>query len=826
MKGNAKKAKNSIGAAAALATNPVINNDLNAGTPSTLYIEQDHCDSLSRPPSSSSNRNTPVSKSNKRKLDEIAEAVSDSELSGRENKHKFEHDSPDERLRRTGTPLSGCLSRNNGVNDPAFNFGTNGNMPNGVSNNSNLSIQSPSATGGSNLLQNVPGVPPSQNSLLTQSSPLTHQQPPSSYMPISPRNQFTMTNDSPFLQTSNQVFVFTTQLANDATEAVLKQEYPNIIEYHKSLRTTADYLGSLPTNLNNHSLLSQLHSPCHSPRSMNMNGVPMMCNGGQQLPPPPWQQQNDLRALNHSPFGSMTPTIPGGLPQPNVIAGNVLLGGNTPPPPTMRMGHIPPHLNDGENLTPEQLKHRTEQLSKLGHMKKTMGARGRGRGGSRNAPAIDHQQMMMMSGPPGPHPLEHHHHPPMCMGPHGNPMINMNGPPHHMMHMRDGPPHGMMIDINGCPSPMMNGPNGPYSFPPGHFHQDPFSPHPHHHQQQQAAQEWSRLQQEHYKEREKAKLENLQTNNRGQPPPYHSSSLTPTSAAATPTTKLLSPKIEATTPRLHKVGQPEKFIPENLPSKKSNNNNTPLEVQMTPSPTQMNYIEMEGEELTITRHFNKSYRPNNVNSFNSSCKDEPMTPLSRSTSTPNPLPQTPLPSQSTTPNHQLLQTPHNHSHLNQNGNNNTPLPPPPPSLTPNSLNNNSIPPPNIRNTPNSKTSILNSSSPLIHHTLSTPKDEPLEHPKTPTTNMAPPLSSMLQMTNNLQTSNSPYNNGSKLSSTSSSCTTATATGTNNLTSSNLANMAKSVDQLQQQQSPLSAHHHHAHQMHSMNNAQFQVDLII
>ncbi|CAF4377742.1 unnamed protein product, partial [Didymodactylos carnosus] len=799
-------------------TNAALNNDLNANTP---YAEQDYCDSLSRPPSSSSSRNTPTSKSNKRKLDEIADTFSDSEISGRENKHKFEHDSPDERSRKTGTPLSGCLTRNNGVNDPTFNFGTNGNIPNGISDNSNLSIQSPSSTNGGNLLQNIPGVPPSQTSLLTQSS-LTQQQPPSSYMPISPRNQFVMTNDSPFLQTNSQVFVFTTQLANEAAEAVLKQECPNIIEYHKSLRTTADYLASLPTNLNNHSLLSQLHSPsCHSSRPINMNGVPMMCNGGQQLPPSHWPQQNDLRSLNHSPFGRMTPTIPGGLPQPNVIAGNVLLGGNTPPPPGMRMGHMATHLNDGENLTPEQLKHRTEQLSKIGHMRKTMGVRGRGRGSGRNAPPIDHQQMMMMSGPPGPHPLEHHHHPPMCMGPHGNPMMNMNGPPHHMMHMRDGPPHGMMIDMNGCPSPMMTGPNGPYPFPPGHFHQDPFSPHPHHHQQQQAAQEWSRLQQEHYKEREKAKLDSLQPNSRGQPPPYPSS-LTPTSSANT-TARLLSPKIEGSTPRLHKVGQPEKFIPENLPSKKlSNNNQTPLEIQMTPSPTQMNYIEMEGEELTITKHVNKSYRSNNGNNFNSSCKDEPMTPLSRSTSTPNPMPQTPLSSQSTTPNHQLHQAPHNHSHLNQNGNNNAQLPPPPPSLTPNSLNNNSIPPPNIRNT--SKANMLNSSSPLVHHTLSTPKDEPLEHPKTPTNNMAPPLSSMLQMTNNLQTSNSPYNNGSKLSSTSSSCITVatTATGANNLTSPNLANMAKSVDQLQQQQqSHLSAHHHHPHQMHNMNIAQFQ-----
>jgi hypothetical protein len=61
-------------------------------------------------------------------------------------------------------------------------------------------------------------------------------------MSMSPRNQYTITGDSPFLQANNQVFVFTTQVANDAAESVLKNEHPNIIEYHKSLPSTAQYL--------------------------------------------------------------------------------------------------------------------------------------------------------------------------------------------------------------------------------------------------------------------------------------------------------------------------------------------------------------------------------------------------------------------------------------------------------------------------------------------------------------------------------------------------------------------------------------------------------
>ena len=57
--------------------------------------------------------------------------------------------------------------------------------------------------------------------------------------------------------------------------------------------------------------------------------------------------------------------------------------------------------------------------------------------------------------------------------------------------------------------------------------------------------------------------------------------------------KLLSPKIEpSSTPRLYKVGQPEKFIPDALPSsanKKSTGNVG--EAQLTTSPTQMDYQE-------------------------------------------------------------------------------------------------------------------------------------------------------------------------------------------------------------------------------------------
>jgi hypothetical protein len=174
---------------------------------------------------------------------------------------------------------------------------------------------------------------------------------------------------------------------------------------------------------------------------------------------------------------------------------------------------------------------------------------------------------------------------------------------------------------------------------------------------------------------------------------------------------------------------------------------------------------MEGEELIISRHLNRAYRSGNGNNndplSSSSCKDEPMTPSTRSTSTPNNNSNSLSSGQqlagSTTPTHHS-QGPVSH-------------------LTPQSIS--------VASPRSSKLSTNNNnnlSSPLMHSNNNSTKDEPLDmngDPKTPTSNMAPPLSSMLQMTNNLQSSNSPYNQGPK----------------QGLNSPNLGHMSKSMDHM-------------------------------
>lgn len=168
----------------------------------------------------------------------------------------------------------------------------------------------------------------------------------------------------------------------------------------------------------------------------------------------------------------------------------------------------------------------------------------------------------------------------------------------------------------------------------------------------------------------------------------------------------------------------------------------------------MSIAGLEGEELHITRHLNRAYRPGNapIPSSSSSCKDEPLTPSNRSTSTPN----------------------NNHSNLLSSGSglqpssqsqqqqppsgSTTPTHGPPSHLTP-----QSVPAASPRSSKlNANNNNTNLASPLMfsNNNNNSTKDEPLDSngdPKTPTSNMAPPLNSMLQMTNSLQSANSPYN---------------------------------------------------------------------
>jgi len=195
-------------------------------------------------------------KTNKRKLDELVDPSStDFDSSSSLKPQKTEQTDSERSLSRTGARKKIFLNDNQHTAHCVFCLAlSNGPLPPPPS-------LTPSRNGNDNGPSSFDFGPSSNNnntgrttpnsSLLTQQTPpppsLQQQQslslaPPPSYMPMSPRNQYTITSDSPFLQANNQVFVFTTQLANEAADAVLKNEHPNIIEYHKSLSSTAQYL--------------------------------------------------------------------------------------------------------------------------------------------------------------------------------------------------------------------------------------------------------------------------------------------------------------------------------------------------------------------------------------------------------------------------------------------------------------------------------------------------------------------------------------------------------------------------------------------------------
>ncbi|CAF1661785.1 unnamed protein product, partial [Adineta ricciae] len=719
-------------------------------------------------------------KSNKRKLDELGDPSSAEFASSPSVKpQKTEQAEPERSLSRTGTPLSNGPSGRNGsdIGSGSYEFAP-------------PTQNTGRATPNSSLLTRQTPPPPSLQQ--QQSHP-----PPSSYMSMSPRNQYTVTSDSPFLQTNNQVFVFTTQLANEAAESVLKNEHPNIIEYHKSLPTTAQYISTLSNNNHNSLLGGPIHmnprTGCPSPRSMQMMmpGPPhhsphIPLHNGNNGPPPNWPHPHYHQ--QQPPFGRLTPGS-GGLPPPSHLLppGPMMMNGS-PPPPGMRMGGMPPMPGMGQpspdsidNLTPERIKHRKNQLDKIQEIKsKITGGRGRGGRGKANAAAVANMPPSMNGGP---------------LDPHQQQMMMMNsphsiGPPHHMMGIGPPPPphmlppgmrgpDGMMLDMNGAP-PLPHGyMNGP--MPPGFHGQfgpgpgDSYGPLPPHHPQSQAVRDWNRMQIEH--------LEGKAHQMRGHPPPYcptSPSSMTPPIASTSMggslgvNGKLISPRMDPSAmPRLYKVGQPEKFIPDSLPSGNKKLPGDVGEVQLTASPTQMDYNEfgMEGEELIITRHLNRAYRPGNGTSggpgSSSSCKDEPLTPSGRSNSTPhnnsNVLPSGQPSSQQQQQQQQLSgsTTPTHH----------------PQGMIP-----QSVPAASPRSS--KLTSNNNLSSPLMMSNTNSAKDEPLDinsDPKTPTSNMAPPLSSMLQMANSLQSSSSPYNPSSNQSSKQS------------MNSPSLPHMSKSMD---------------------------------
>jgi len=149
--------------------------------------------------------------------------------------------------------------------------------------------------------QSMP-MPPHMHQQPPHGPPLPHMMgggPPSNMMNL------VSSNDGHFLQQQNTIFVFTTGLANEAANAVSKGHCRSIIDFHRGLPATNEFLKNIQHHQQQHHLMQQ-----------QQGGHP------QGMTPPPQQ-------INGRPSGGLP------LMQPN------------------------------EQLTSEQLKKRTEKLGKL-----------------------------------------------------------------------------------------------------------------------------------------------------------------------------------------------------------------------------------------------------------------------------------------------------------------------------------------------------------------------------------------------------------------------------------------------------------------------------
>lgn len=56
------------------------------------------------------------------------------------------------------------------------------------------------------------------------------------------KQQLSATMDAQYMQTQSSVFVFSTKMANESADAVMKGHYKNIIAYHYAQPKTKEYL--------------------------------------------------------------------------------------------------------------------------------------------------------------------------------------------------------------------------------------------------------------------------------------------------------------------------------------------------------------------------------------------------------------------------------------------------------------------------------------------------------------------------------------------------------------------------------------------------------
>ncbi|XP_055997435.1 B-cell CLL/lymphoma 9 protein-like isoform X2 [Ostrea edulis] len=348
--------------------------------------------------------------------------------------------------------------------------------------------------------------------------------PPTSHMVPHPQQAPPTSGESQFMQQQSQIFVFSTQMANDAAETVMAGQYKNILSFHMDQPSTKKFL--------------QKHQMKINPFAGSPGGMPIRnvrpslamknpAGMGGTFPPnssvEQWVQQQNAQLQEQYNFPPMMNSRNGnnpGMPQwqggmmgevfdSNVIGmGGIPLG---PHNPSLSQQKVP-----NENLTPEQLKKRKDALQNLQKIQEML--------------FPEHQQFgpgqavaggMMQEGMQGQMMQQ-----------------NMMSPPHKRMNTQQSMPSHDMMPQQGMMGPdgMMGSPNSmmPMSqYGPGPSFMGPRGPGPQGmHNVTPAQHEWQRLQREFYIEKthrqtmvQRMNHPNMEMSGNGPPPPSYQHSI-------------------------------------------------------------------------------------------------------------------------------------------------------------------------------------------------------------------------------------------------------------------------------------------------------------
>lgn len=89
----------------------------------------------------------------------------------------------------------------------------------------------------------TPQPPKTSKSPIAAPPPISSQgTPPNSHMGPMPHQAPSTSGESQFMQQQSQIFVFSTQMANDAAETVMAGQYKNILSFHMDQPNTKKFL--------------------------------------------------------------------------------------------------------------------------------------------------------------------------------------------------------------------------------------------------------------------------------------------------------------------------------------------------------------------------------------------------------------------------------------------------------------------------------------------------------------------------------------------------------------------------------------------------------